>query len=318
MSSVFGHRPGAIYEDRAYSFRQRVPSVKILAAFVVGIGCAVLATKLPAMWSETPASWPAATSAAKPTATAKPAEPKAASTSSAPAATRAAAPATTPAAAPPESAPAPVFKRDTKTRHVRVIAPDRVPPPANAAGEERAAESGRGEIAAADTNIGAAPRDTFAATPQPESVPMPPSRPLTSQNGLAEADAPASAAAGAPSVPALPIVETPTKPRHAAAADEAREAAQKARAAREAKRAKLAKLAAEKRARKARSQTLQAQNEADGFSLNRSYALPDGRRVTVYRRYDESGGALAYGGDYSGRRFAPPAGSGLFSFFGNY
>jgi hypothetical protein len=36
----------------------------------------------------------------------------------------------------------------------------------------------------------------------------------------------------------------------------------------------------------------------------------------VYRRPDdEQGRALAYGGDY-GRRYAPPPGSGLFSFFG--
>ena len=310
MSSVFGHRPGAIYEDRAYSFRERVPSIKILAAFVVGIGCAAAVAKAPALWSGSGETAPAATSPVKSAEPAKPADAK-------PSVAPAAAVATPPAAA--ESAPAPAFKREAKTRHVRVIAPDRVPPPANAAlaSSDPAPQETTGS-SSADTNSGAAPRETMAAV-QPEAVPMPPPRPAELPIASAPERAPAPAPslhAAAPAPSAAPAIESASKPAQAAGGDsEAREAAaQKAKAAREAKRARLAKLA-EKRARQAR--TLQAQNEADGFSLARSYTLPDGRRVTVYRRYDgEPGRALAFGGDYS-RRLGPPPGSGLFSFFGD-
>ncbi len=40
--------------------------------------------------------------------------------------------------------------------------------------------------------------------------------------------------------------------------------------------------------------SLQADNEAEGFNLVHSYRLQDGRRVTVYRRYDEGTTAMAY------------------------
>jgi hypothetical protein len=40
--------------------------------------------------------------------------------------------------------------------------------------------------------------------------------------------------------------------------------------------------------------SLQADNEADGFNLVHAYRLQDGRRVTVYRRYDEDTTAMAY------------------------
>lgn len=44
---------------------------------------------------------------------------------------------------------------------------------------------------------------------------------------------------------------------------------------------------------------LQARNESEGFSLVRSRVLPDGRRVSVYRRYDEAPArVLAYVDDY--------------------
>lgn len=57
---------------------------------------------------------------------------------------------------------------------------------------------------------------------------------------------------------------------------------------------------------RARSQSLQAQNEAEGFSLVRSHRLPDGRRVTVYRRVLDEGSsrAMAYGDPYRSRRMS--------------
>jgi len=62
-----------------------------------------------------------------------------------------------------------------------------------------------------------------------------------------------------------------------------------------------------------RSQSVQARNEEEGFSLVRGYRLPDGRRVTVYRRVEESAPAMAYDDDRPRRGFLPPAFSGFAS-----
>lgn len=68
----------------------------------------------------------------------------------------------------------------------------------------------------------------------------------------------------------------------------AREARRLSRAERRAERRRLAR---------APAQSLQAQNEAEGFRLVHQRILPDGRRISVYRRYNEPpANIMAYGG----------------------
>jgi hypothetical protein len=294
LSSIFGHRLAAIYQDRAFAFRPRAPWLAIGAAFVVGAVCAITAMKVSGS-SDRPAQATASQIAPKPGS--------------------------------PMSAQVAAGRTEPAAKPVRVIAPDVVPPPPNvtaAAAREAGAERPKPAIiantpdaATADTNVGAAPRETIAEPGPADNVPMPPPKPAE----LRMASAPEAAPAGVGDAPRAPSAATAPAPAAGAAppsvqpeaveptAKPTRREARQGRAARR----EVRRLQREEARRLAqdRSHALHERNAADGFSLVDAYRTRDGRRVTVYRRYDDdrSAGAVAYGEDRSRRGFF-----GLFDF----
>jgi hypothetical protein len=270
MSSIFGHDLAAVYRDRAYALRPRGSWLAIGAAFAVGAGAAIAVMKIPASPSGEPAQAMAPQTVSKP---------------GTPPAQGAAGKSETAAKAP-----------------IRVIAPEVVPPPPNVTtAVTREAPRPQPKTAAVDTgavtdpNVGAAPRDQVVDAAPAGIVPMPPPKPAELRVSAANQSPPDGAAAPPPASATAALEpqlqEFQAKPT--------REQAKAAR--REAKR-----LEREERRRWAqeRSRALQERQEAEGLSPADSYRARDGRRYTVYRRYDDDRSrAMAYGDDYRpGRR----------------
>jgi hypothetical protein len=281
MSSVFGHDPAAVYRDRVYALRPRASWLAIGAAFAVGVGAAVAVMKMPASLSDEPAKATASQDASKP-------------------------------ATPPAQGVAGRAETAAKAP-VRVIAPDAVPPPPNVtalatreAPRAQPKPAVAGSPAAADPNVGMAPRDQAVDPTQADAVPMPPPRPAELRIATAHESTPDGATVQ-PAEVASPASTTSAvaPPAAAAALPQAQEPTAKptrkeARPARrEARRAER-----EDRRRLAQERT---RYEAEGDR----YRAYDGRGYMVPRRYDDDRGrAMAYGGyDYR------PGARGFFGLF---
>jgi hypothetical protein len=150
------------------------------------------------------------------------------------------------------------------------------------------------------------------AVTEPEVVSEPPV-PGRETTGTAAREVPKLDLATAPSAPTSPPAASavPAAAEQVAAEPTAQPAPVVHAAEKNARsKSRPAKLAARSGARASKSagparlRTLQARNEAEGFGLVRAYRLPDGRRVTLFRRYD--GPALAYGDLRSPRRMGGP------------
>jgi hypothetical protein len=282
MSSIFGHDLAAVYRDRAYTLRPRASWLAIGAAFAVGVGATAAVMKVPVN-SDQPATATTARSVSKPAASPTPTETGKSI-----------------AAAKPS---------------VRVIAPDVVPPPPNvtAAATREATRSqtrAAANSAVTDPNTGAAPRDQITESTPDQIVPMPPPKPAELRLATGPGSTPESPSALAPSPPvnAGTAAAPPPASSTAAPAPPAQEpAAKPSRKETKAARREARRLEREERRRLAqeRARALQGRDEADDFSVADGYRTRDGRRYTIYRRYDDDRSrAMAYGDDYyrSGRR----------------
>jgi hypothetical protein len=284
MSSIFGHDLAAVYRDRAYTLRPRVSWLAIGAAFAVGVGATAAVMKVPVN-SDEPATVTASRSVSKPAAS---------------------------------SAPTDTGKSVAAKPSVRVIAPDVIPPPPNvtaAATREAARPQPRAaaDSAVTDPNTGAAPRDQIAESTPPQIVPMPPPKPAEPRLATGPAPTPETPSAlpgTSPSPPANAGTAAVPPPASSTAALEppAQEpAAKPTRKETKAARREARRLEREERRRLAqeRARALQQRDEAADFSVADGYRTRDGRRYTIYRRYDDDRSrAMAYGDDYyrSGRR----------------
>jgi hypothetical protein len=293
MSSIFGHDLAAVYRDRAYALRPRGSWVAIGVAFAVGAGAAIAVMKMPASSSGEPTPAVASQTVSKP-------------------------------GMPPAQGAAGKSETGAKAP-IRVIAPEVVPPPPNVTtAVTREAPRPPPKTGAADTsavtdpNMGAAPREQVVDATPAGIVPVPPPKPAELRASAANQSTPnspalppAAAASLAPNgggaiapppASATAALEPQPQEFHAKPTREQTKAAR-----REAKR-----MEREERRRWAqeRSRALQERLEAEGLSPADGDRARDGRRYTVYRRYDDDRSrAMAYGDDYR------PARRGFFGLF---
>jgi hypothetical protein len=174
-----------------------------------------------------------------------------------------------------------------RARPIDRTTPDltRVAAPAAAPVEESPVVSKRRRPAVAATEPAAAPAATAPAAAAPTAA-------AASDESRANRRRPIVAAtdpdADADTVTAAPV-ESPRV--------SAREARRLSRTERRVERRRLAR---------APAQSLQAQNEAEGFRLVHQRILPDGRRVSVYRRYNEPPANIMAYGEPRGEPFRRP------------
>jgi len=144
--------------------------------------------------------------------------------------------------------------------------------------------------AAAQTDAPAAPQ-AQAGAEAARAIPVPPSRPVFAvrrnkpapeQAPIVAATEPADIAAPAPR-PAKRKQIAIRKPKRPAVFD----VAERSEPVVLHERGRTGYDRERRNVREERVRSLHARNEAEGFNLVRSRVLPDGRRVTVYRRYDE-------------------------------
>jgi hypothetical protein len=284
MSSIF----------EAPASRSRGPLLKIAGAFAAGI---IVAAAMMRVHAELPVSKPMASAPQ-----ARPAQVQQTAAKSAEASSPAA-----PAVAP----------KVAETREASAKPAEALPC------EQRTWPYVDGACAEADTNTGqstrpvrvistdkTAPATTTAATPPQDAEPQPTAVPPPAQIAAGDVTAAAPVQAPAPMPAVAPaqavsgaVAAEPSPPRpspvvrdvaKSAASRDASTAAGERAAAKTAKRDTKRSKPAENTVRSARSSSplqradaMRERNEADGFSVVQSRVLPDGRRVTVYRKFDD-------------------------------
>lgn len=297
--------PSSVLAQQPNSWLRRSSALKMAgAAFLAGAVLAGLALKLPGRSGEpATATAPAAATATAPQPAAAPASPAVA------AAAKPDAPTARPAQAVPcEQQAWPYVDKSCGTAKPRLAATGPEPAsgaPARVIAPEREAVPPANETTTADTNSGEAAANpepvTFPAT-EPEAqrlarlarVPLPRPRPAGLVPPAEAAPAVPGVTVAAPRAPKRAPVVAATDPDEEPDAVTAvepskpalRESRHSRRASRRAERRRLARAPAE---------LLQEQNEADGFQLVQQRMLPDGRRISVYRRYEEPPPRMAFG-----------------------